>query len=176
MSTTTHQATDTQQTETSRWLIDPARSGVEFRAPGFWGLASVKGRFAHYDGTLDLRREPAIELTIDAASLNTNNKLRDRHLRAEKFFDVEHHPQVRFVSDRATLDGERLKVHGRLYAAGASMPLDLDASLRRVGEELEVEAHTYADQHELGMTRSPLGMVRTPSELLVHGRLVRDAE
>ena len=55
------------------------------------------------------------------------------------------------------------------------MPLNLDARLRRAGDELEVEARTSADHRELGMSHGLLGMIRTPSELIVHGRLVRDA-
>ena len=176
MSTSTARAADAHDLETSCWRIDPARSSVEFKAPGFWGLVTVKGRFVRYDGTLDLRRQPVIDLTIEAASLDTNNKLRDKHLRSEEFFDVDHHPQVRFVSDSASLNGERLNVRGLLYAAGESMPLELDADLRRAGDELEVDARTYVNHHQLGMTHSPLGMVRTPTELIVHGRLVRDAD
>ncbi len=56
--------------------------------------------------------------TIDADSLNTKNALRDRHLRSSDFFDVRNHQEVRFESDAATLDGDTLKVRGRLYAAG----------------------------------------------------------
>jgi polyisoprenoid-binding protein YceI len=164
MSTSTPQPTSTHNIETSRWRIDPARSSVEFRTPTFWGLTTVRGRFERYDGTLDLQQKPEIEMTIEAASLNTNNKIRDKHLRSADFFDVENHPHVRFTSDSATLDGERLKVSGQLYAAGSSMPLDLDATLWRVGDEFEVEARTYADHHKLGMTRSTLGMIRTPSD------------
>jgi polyisoprenoid-binding protein YceI len=51
------------------WRIDPTRSSVEFRAPNFWGLATVKGKFERYDGTFELYETPAIKLTIDAASL-----------------------------------------------------------------------------------------------------------
>ena len=158
-----------------RWRIDPARSQVEFRTPTFWGMMTVKGRFERYDGTLDLRQEPAIELTIEAASLNTKNNMRDKHLRSEDFFDVANHPEVRFVSDNARLDGERLTVSGRLYAAGKSMPLDVDATLRPVDGELEVDATASADQFELGMSHGAFGMIRTPSELIVRGRLVRAA-
>ena len=98
---------------------------------------TVKGRFERYDGTLDLRQEPAIELTIDAASLNTNNNMRDKHLRSGDFFDVENYPQVHFVSESARLGGEGLTVSGRLYAAGTSTPLDVDARLRLVDGELD---------------------------------------
>jgi polyisoprenoid-binding protein YceI len=158
----------------TRWRIDPARSSVEFHVPNFWGLATVKGKFERYDGTLELYETPAIELTIEAASLNTNNKKRDTHLRSGDFFDVASHPQVRFVSDSATLSGQQLKVRGHLDAAGKSIPVDLDATVRPVGDELEVEAETHADHRHLGMTWNRLGMLGTPSKLIVHGLLVRD--
>lgn len=174
MSTTTPQKTDKPTAEKTRWRIDPARSQVEFRTPTFWGLMTVKGHFARYDGTLDLGREPAIELTIEASSLNTNNKVRDKHLRSGDFFDVAEHPDVRFVSDSARLEGEKLTASGKLYAAGKSMPLDVEATLRAVDGELEVACTTHADQFELGMSHGVLGMIRTPSELIVRGRLVRD--
>lgn len=176
MSTTTPQTTDKPGVEKSRWRIDPARSRVEFRTPTFWGLMNVKGHFERYDGTLDLRREPAIELSIEAGSLNTKNNMRDRHLRSGDFFDVEGQPQVRFVSDSARLNGDRLTVSGRLYTAGKSTPLEVDARLRRVDDELEVDGTAYANQFELGMSHGMLGMIRPPSKLIVRGRLVRDGE
>lgn len=176
MSTSTPKPSGPPAIETTRWRIDPARSCVEFHSPTFWGLMTVKGHFERYDGTLDLQSTPAIELTIEAASLNTNNKMRDKHLRSADFFDVTDHPHVRFISDNATLDSERLKVSGRLYAAGQSIPLTLDAELRCVGDELDIDAKTNADQRKLGMTHGMLGMIRTPSQLTVRGRLVQAAE
>jgi polyisoprenoid-binding protein YceI len=174
MSTVTTELSEIPTVTRTRWRIDPARSSIEFRTPTLWGLATVKGRFDRYEGTLDLDHDPAIELTIDAGSLDTKNRLRDKHLRSEDFFDVEHSPEVRFVADSATIDRQRLKVRGRLYAAGGSMPLELEAAVRPVGDELEVVASTHVDHRELGMTHSTLGMIRTPSELIVRGRLVRD--
>ncbi|MGB8875666.1 MAG: YceI family protein, partial [Solirubrobacteraceae bacterium] len=82
MSTTTPQTAKAPALERTHWRIDPTRSSVEFRTPTFWGLVTRKGRFERSDGTLDLRQEPAIELTIEAVSLNTNNNLRDKHLRS----------------------------------------------------------------------------------------------
>jgi polyisoprenoid-binding protein YceI len=79
------------------------------------------------------------------------------------------------VSESAALEGERLSVRGRLHARGASMPLDIDATLRRAGNELEIEAVTVADHHQLGMTWNPLAVLRTPSKLIVKGRLVDGA-
>jgi polyisoprenoid-binding protein YceI len=155
------------------WRLDPDRSSVEFHVPNFYGLMTVKGHFGRYDGTLDLSGQPAIELTIEAGSLETENKRRDKHLRSADFFDVESHPQVRFESDRATLAGEILKVRGRLHAAGKHILLDVDATLREVDGQLEIEAGALADHRELGMTWSPLGLLGAPSKLIVRGPLLR---
>jgi polyisoprenoid-binding protein YceI len=167
-------AIDATAITSTRWRIDPARSDVEFQARGLWGMGTVTGRFTRYHGTLDLRAQPAIELTVEGDSIDTRNKRRDKHLRSPDFFGVEAHPYVRFVSEAAVLDGERLTVRGRLHARGASMPLQLEATLRGIGDELEIEAVTEADQHQLGMTWNVLGALRAPTRLRLKGRLVRD--
>jgi polyisoprenoid-binding protein YceI len=158
---------------TGEWRLEPARSSVEFHVPHFWGLITVKGHFERYEGTVDLQSEPAVELTIEADSLQTGNRKRDQHLRSADFFDVEHHPQVRFVSDTAAFEDTALKVRGRLHAADRSIPLELDATLKPVDGGIEIEAVTHAPHHELGMTWSPLGIARPHSTLIVKGRLVR---
>jgi polyisoprenoid-binding protein YceI len=161
--------------DTTRWRIDSARSSVEFHVKTFWGMATVKGRFSRFHGTLDLAAQPAIALTIDADSVDTENEKRDTHLRSPDFFDAEQHPYVRFVSETATLDGERLHVQGLLYVRGTRIPLELDATLRPVGDDVEVEAVTAADHRRLGMTWNQMSMISTPSKLMLKGRLVRDA-
>jgi polyisoprenoid-binding protein YceI len=164
---------DTTSPPQGRWQIDPARSRIEFHTPTLWGLATVKGRFDRYTGSLDLDRSPAIELAIDAGSINTKNRFRDRHLRSADFVDAKNHSEVRFVSERVALKDDTLKLSGRLYAAGKSLPLAFEARVRRDGEELEVEARTSVDHRELGMSHGILGMIPASSELLVHARLVR---
>jgi polyisoprenoid-binding protein YceI len=159
-----------------RWHLDPDRSSVTFQVPHFWGLLKIKGRFARYEGTLDLAGDHAVALVIEAASVDTKQKARDKHLRSEAFFDADRHPNVRFLSDRVRVVGNTLKVDGRLQVADRHVPLHVEATLAETGAdgELEIEATTQVDQRELGMTWSPLGIMRTPSTLTVQGRLVRD--
>lgn len=64
-----------------------------------------------------------------------------------------------------------MRVRGRLFARDESIPLELDALLRAVDGELALEAATHADHRQLGMTWSPLKMIRPRSELLVTGYL-----
>jgi polyisoprenoid-binding protein YceI len=173
MSTTPSSIATVPNDVTGTWRLDPARSSVEFHVRHFYGLMTVKGHFDRYEGTFDLGVQPAIELTIDADSLDTKMAKRDKHLRSADFFDVANHPQVRFVSDAATLDRDTLTVRGELHAAGRHVPVEADATLRQVGDDLEVEATTLVDQRTLGMTWSPLGITRAPSTLIIRGRLVR---
>jgi polyisoprenoid-binding protein YceI len=65
-------------------------------------------------------------------------------------------------------------MNGQLEAAGGSVPVALDATVREEGDELEIEATTTVDQRELGMAFSPLGMIRTPAALHVKARLTPD--
>ncbi|MFT3865588.1 MAG: YceI family protein [Solirubrobacterales bacterium] len=157
---------------TGVWALDPERSAVEFRSRTLYGLIGVKGRFGRYRGSLDLGARPAIELTIEADSVDTGHGRRDEHLRSADFFDVAAHPRLGFVAEAATLDGETLRTSGTLWAAGGSMPLEIAATVRPVGTEFEIEARARVDQHGLGMDWNPLRMMR-PTALLVRGRLVR---
>jgi polyisoprenoid-binding protein YceI len=157
------------------WHLDPAASRAEFHVRTFWGLATVRGRFGRLAGAMDL--DPAgrrrLELTLDAASLDTGNRRRDTHLRSADFFDAERHPEVRFRSTRVSEAGDgRLRVEGWLEAAGRRVELALEPSVTEDGDRLAVHAETTVDQRLLGMTYSRLG-IRSPARLAVHAALRR---
>ncbi|HEV2354244.1 MAG TPA: YceI family protein, partial [Puia sp.] len=40
----------------------------------------------------------SFDVSIDAASVNTDNNMRDNHLREDAYFDVARYPRIRFVS------------------------------------------------------------------------------
>jgi len=158
-----------------RWRLDPRRSRVEFRVAMLNGLTSATGHFESYEGRLDMSATPAIELAVDAESVSTGNRRRDRHLRSATFFDAENHPQVRFVSDSVELQGDTLNVRGHLSAREHSIALELNVQVRELDGELEVAAATTAPHRELGMTWSPLGTISPVSELAVRGYLVPES-
>jgi polyisoprenoid-binding protein YceI len=158
---------------TRRWVVDPSRSTVEFRVKHVWGLKTVTGRFTRFDGTYTAVDDGAtLELDIDATSVDTGNKQRDKHLRGTDFFHVELHPHVRFTSVHVSdLGNGKLWVEGELEAAGKRAPVSFEAFRSDVGDELELEATTTVDQRLLGMTYSALGTLRAPSTLHVKARL-----
>lgn len=44
----------------------------------------------------------SFDVSVDAASINTDNKMRDDHLKKDIYFDVEKYPRIRFVSTAVT--------------------------------------------------------------------------
>jgi len=174
---TTHSAQDSRQLAGTRWRLDPSGSSADYRVPNFWGLTSDKGRFQRLDGWLEVDDDHRwrLELTLDAASLDTGNRRRDRHLRSADFFDVQHHPEVRFRSSSVNdHGGGRLHVEGELEAAGERARLQVEVTVKHADGRLDLDAAAAVDQRQLGMTFSPLGMVRTPTALSVHARLRRE--
>ena len=148
-------------------------TSVDFAVKTFWGLTTVRGQFDRFDGSYEVGPDGTkIELTIDADSIDTGNRTRDRHLRSTDFFDVAEHPQVRFTSTRVHHAGDGLlRIAGSLEAAGKVVPLEFDATARQVDDAFEVEATTTVDQRQLGMSSGQLGMIRGPATLHIKARL-----
>jgi polyisoprenoid-binding protein YceI len=159
----------------TRRTVDREKTSVDFAVKTFWGLMTVRGRFDRFDGWYETGPDGTrIELTIDADSLDTGNRTRDKHLRSSDFFHVAEHPRVRFTSTRVRPAGDGvLHVEGRLEAAGKFVPLEFDATLQQVDHTLEVEATTTVDQRQLGMSSGQLRMIRRPATLHVKARLSR---
>ena len=61
-----------------------------------------KGSFSGLEGKITWDpKDPskaAFDVSINAASVNTDNETRDNHLRKESYFDVEKYPRIRLVS------------------------------------------------------------------------------
>jgi polyisoprenoid-binding protein YceI len=169
-------ATIETPTAVERWNADRTRTTVEFEVEHLWGLHTVHGRFRSFDGTYIVGPDgPVIELTIDAASVDSGVAKRDEHLRSPGFFFVDLHPQLRFRSTDITgLGNGDVHVSGELEVAGTSVPLAFDAAMSVIDGELELETTTTVDQGRFAMDEGPLGNIRPPTTVHVKARLVRE--
>jgi len=119
-----------QSTNAAEWQIDPAHSAAHFSVRHLM-ISNVRGEFTKLSGSAlidptDLTRS-RVEVTINAASLNTREPQRDDHLRSPDFFDVANFPRITFRSSRIeSLGPEHYKVTGDLTIHGATKEVALD--------------------------------------------------
>src|SRR5438045_286155 len=90
------------------YAIDPDHTYIGFSIRHLV-INSIRGRFTDYSGTIvydeqDISKS-SVEITIKAASINTNETDRDNHLRTEDFFDVAKYPDITFKSTRIEKHG-----------------------------------------------------------------------
>lgn len=95
---------------TAVYTIDPTHSGIDFKVRHMV-VTNVSGTFDEFQGQIHYDPEnvtgSAVEVTIQAASINTRHDERDEHLRSPDFLAVEQFPTIVFKSKsiRETDDG-----------------------------------------------------------------------
>jgi polyisoprenoid-binding protein YceI len=117
-------------TVTGTYAIDPTHSRIGFVARHAM-VTKVRGSFNEFEGSgyfdADDPASSNVALTIQAASIDTRNADRDGHLKSNDFFDMEHYPEITFVSTAVEqLDGENYRVTGDLAIKGVTKPVTVD--------------------------------------------------
>ncbi len=110
--------------------IDNSHSEIQFSVRHMM-VSKVRGVFEKWGGEIAL--DPAnpaattVDITIDAASINTKDAQRDGHLRSADFLNVEQFPSIHFKSSKVEVTGDNTaKLYGDLTIVGVSKPVTLD--------------------------------------------------
>ena len=160
-----------------QWKLDPQASSVEFQVPHFWHAIKVRGRFERIDGEAVVGPDGTAsgQLIIDATSLNTKNKQRDKHLRSADFFDADKHPRVVVAIRQTALAADgNLTAEGTLEAAGVTEPVTLTAQVTEATPDaITIQASLTVDRSRFGMTWSPLKMTAMQATGNVTARFTR---
>ncbi|MDA3935795.1 MAG: YceI family protein [Actinomycetota bacterium] len=127
--------------ELNRWVIDPAYSAITFRIPHLT-VTKVRGRFNSFSGRLLIRddnySDAVVEIRIDSASLDTNEKIRDHEARSKSFLDVKQFPDIIFRStDMITVRDDGVTVAGDVSIHGVTRAVDLNVALIGRTKDLE---------------------------------------
>jgi polyisoprenoid-binding protein YceI len=149
------------------WLVDPQASHARFVAAALVGLVKTPGRFRSLSGNLVVDQAHAAgALVIDSSSIDTGNRMRDRHLRSRDFFDVKRHPQLRYEAHSISgQDQGRARIDGQLMVANTCTRLPLDVTLHAPTDGVvELACRTEVDRVALGI-RGARGMVPRVVEL-----------
>lgn len=85
----------------STWTVDIVHSTVSFTVT-YLAISEVEGTFKAYSATLQSSTndfaDAAIGFSVDVSSVNTDNGMRDKHLRSDDFFNAEKYPRMTFKS------------------------------------------------------------------------------
>lgn len=113
------------------FVLDPDHTFPSFEVMHL-GYSIQRGRFNKTTGRITLdkaARKGTVDITIDAASVDTGLDKLEKHLRAEDFFDVAQHPTITFKGDQFAFDGDKVKsVSGNLTLRGVTRPVTLTAT------------------------------------------------
>lgn len=153
-------------TAAESWTVDPVHSIVEFSVRHMV-ISKVKGRFGEFAGTVDFDgKSPAggsVELTVQIASIDTDDEERDGHLKSPDFFDAEKNPTMTFKSKKVVMvDGKtgEFKLIGDLTMAGTTKEVTFDCEFNGVAVDpwgntkSGFSASTVINRQEFGLTWS----------------------
>jgi polyisoprenoid-binding protein YceI len=158
------------------WTLDPARTEIGLRSKSMWGLAPVKGVFREVagNGTISADGQVSGTITVAAASVDTKNAKRDKHLRSADFFDAGNHPHITFTADRVTPSAAGVTVAGALTVRDRTRPLTFDARTSVDGGQAVLDAEITIDRSDFGLTWNQLGMASMSNVLAIHAVFTRD--
>jgi polyisoprenoid-binding protein YceI len=173
------------------WQLDPYHTQVEFSAKHF-GMMTVRGHFAEVTTTADIDPEhpetSSVEATIQAASIRTNNEMRDNDLRSPNFLDTDKYPVITFTSSGVQPAGrDQYTLTGNLTIKGTTRPVSLEVTKYGELNDPGMMGHriSYGARGQLNRTDFGVGtdmvldgklVVSNEIQIFIEGELVEQAQ
>lgn len=143
------------------YQIDAAHSEAAFTVRHL--ITKVRGRFSDFAGTIDFDaanpEQSRVTFTIQAASIDTNQKDRDAHLRSPDFFETETYPTITFVSTAIKATGtDTFAVQGRFTIRDVTTDITLPVTYLGKAkdpwgnERIAFEAEYTLNRKDYGLT------------------------
>jgi polyisoprenoid-binding protein YceI len=172
------------------WQLDPYHTQVEFSAKHL-GMMTVRGHFADVSSTADIDpdqlEKTRVEVTIQAASIQTHNAIRDNDLRSPNFLETEKYPVITFASTDVEAAGQdSYTVTGDLTIKGNTRPVTLQ--MTRLGEfndpamghRIGYSGHARINRKEFGLSFNAMLdgrlVVSDEIEIMLEGELVEQPD
>jgi len=117
---TAKKATNALALTAGKWAVDPMHSGVKFSV-SHMTVSEVDGNFKVFNGTIvsptaDFNNA-TVNFTVDVNSVNTDNDMRDKHLKSDDFFNAEKYPSMTFASTSFK------KMKGNIYSLEGNLTI-----------------------------------------------------
>jgi polyisoprenoid-binding protein YceI len=153
-------AVTTTDTGVRTFDIDKSHSEVSFQVRHL--LTKVRGRFSDFSGTIAFdEAQPensSVAISVQAASIDTNEPNRDTHLRSDDFFAVDKYLTLDFKSTHIVPTGtDRFEVSGDLTIRGVTKRVTVPVSVLGKAvdpwgnEKLGLETEFTVNRKEFGL-------------------------
>jgi polyisoprenoid-binding protein YceI len=118
--------------DAGKWIVDRTHSSVKFSVSHLV-VSEVEGSFKLFDGSMENRKpdltDATINFTVDVNSINTDNDMRDKHLKSDDFFNAEKFPAMKFQStSMKPLGGNKYELKGNLTIRDVTKPVVFDVT------------------------------------------------
>jgi polyisoprenoid-binding protein YceI len=145
------------------FTIDPTNTFPSFEV-GHLGFSTQRGRFDRTRGKVVMdqqKKSGSVDITIDAASIDTGIKQLDDVLRELGFLNVGQYPTLTFRSSKLKFNNDKLvTVDGVLTMLGVSRPITLTVTHYKCGIDVasskyvcDVDAVATFKRSDHGMTK-----------------------
>lgn len=124
---------------TIKWQLDSTHSELGFKIKHLM-ITNVSGSFQNFSVEAETEGNgfttAKITATAEMSSISTNNAQRDAHLRTSDFFEVEKHPELKFVSTNIEkIDDDSFTLYGELTLKGVTKPVKLNVEFSGVAKD-----------------------------------------
>lgn len=181
---------ETQQAARGVWQADPFHTQVEFSAKHL-GMMTVRGHFheVHVSGHIDPDHSEAsmLDVTIQTASIQTNNPNRDNDLRGANFLEVDKYPTITFKSTKIEATGQdRYALTGDLTIKGNTKPVTLNGVVYgefndpMMGHRIGYSAEGQINRKDYGLTFNMMldgkWIVSDEVQIFIEGEIVEQKQ
>ncbi|HOK51688.1 MAG TPA: YceI family protein, partial [Bacteroidales bacterium] len=116
----------------SKWQVDTAHSTVKFSVQHLV-ISEVEGSFRTFDGSIvsknDDFTDAVIDFSVDVNSINTDNEMRDNHLKGDDFFNAAKFPKMTFKSKSfKKVSGNKYELVGDLTIRDVTKTVKFDVT------------------------------------------------
>lgn len=143
------------------YTIDSRHTFPVFEVSHF-GFSLQRGRFNKVSGKLEIDpagKRASVEVSIDTASVDMGFEDWNKHMRGERFFQTDKHPQARFVARDFAMDPDQpTPVNGELTLLGVTRPIVLRVSQWRCAKHPLLPRQLCGADLEATVKRSEFGM------------------
>lgn len=127
-----------------------AQTIVEKKSIVNFSVKGVKGTVTGLKGSIKLDPKDleaaSFDVTLDVSTLNTNTKMRDKHLMKTPYFAQETYPVLRFQSKSVEKTTDKYLTKGDLTIKGISLAVEIPFEIQKKGNQLVLTGELSIDR------------------------------